>query len=203
MSTVLVVEDDAAVLRNVRKLLTLEGYEVLAAAGGREGLEIASREPPDIIVCDIMMPGIDGIEVARRLRGNTRTATIPIIFLTARTDRDSQRAGMNLGAEDYLTKPFTADELLSSIQTRLDRQKLLRDQIEEMARNAQERYAFVPHSAAVPLSRILALSEMLLAGFPEGSAGSLATIASEIHRASTELQKHFLSGSESDLRSPS
>jgi len=196
MKKVLVVEDDAAVLRNVRKLLTFEGYEVLAAAGGREGLEVASRESPDIVVCDIMMPGIDGLEVARTLRGNPRTARIPIIFLTARTDRDSQRAGMNLGAEDYLTKPFTADELLSSIQTRLDHQRLLQEQIERTVRDAQERFAFVPHAAAVPLSRILALSEMLLAGIPEGGAGSLRTIASEIHRAGLELQEHFVTGTD-------
>ena len=104
-------------------LLDAESFETLAAANGKIGLDLAVSEVPDLILCDLMMPNIDGYEVLKKLNLQANTATIPFIFLTARTAKADVRTGMDLGADDYLTKPFTRSELLSAIKSRLEKQK--------------------------------------------------------------------------------
>src|SRR5687767_6634108 len=101
----LLIEDQAPMRRNLSLMLKMEGYTVLAAENGRAGLEVARREKPDLILCDVMMPELDGYGVLEQLRADAVTATIPFIFLTARGDKPDVRHGMNLGADDYLTKP--------------------------------------------------------------------------------------------------
>lgn len=107
--------------RNLLSLLLLEGYQTLDAPNGRIGIEIAKRERPDLILCDVMMPEMDGFAVLQSVRGDASTATIPFIFLTARGEKVDVRAGMNLGADDYLTKPAGRQELLAAISARLER----------------------------------------------------------------------------------
>jgi DNA-binding NarL/FixJ family response regulator len=99
----------------------MEGYHALAAANGRDGLALARSEKPDLILCDIMMPQMDGYEVLRALRADAATAAVPFIFLTAKGEKHDLRAGMNLGADDYLTKPASRDELLSTLTARFAR----------------------------------------------------------------------------------
>ena len=106
---------------NIVLLLQLAKYEVVAAAEGRRGLELAGTEKPDLILCDVMMPGVDGYNVLQALRENKATATVPFIFLTARGEHADQRAGLERGADDYLTKPVTKEELLSAVAARLTR----------------------------------------------------------------------------------
>jgi DNA-binding NarL/FixJ family response regulator len=101
----------------------MEGFQVRAAADGREGLAAAQRQPPDLIVCDVSMPQLDGHEVLRVLRADSQTAAIPFIFLTARGERHQQRAGMNLGADDYLCKPLDAEDLIAAVRARLQRRQ--------------------------------------------------------------------------------
>ena len=122
MTKILVIEDDEWICENVRDLLALEGFTVVTALDGNLGISAALQERPDLILCDIMMPGCDGYEVLAVLRANEVTAGTPFIFLTAKVDRLSMREGMDLGADDYVTKPFTARELLTAVRTRLDRQ---------------------------------------------------------------------------------
>ncbi len=129
MNRVLVIEDEPKMLRNLLTILTMEGFEAVGARNGEEGVETALRELPDLVICDVMMPGFDGYEVLTRLRANPSTVDIPLIFLTARGEREDVRAGMNLGADDYLCKPCPTDELLSAIQARLRRQ----DEMEQAA----------------------------------------------------------------------
>lgn len=117
---ILVIEDEKEIRENLEDLLS-DKYEVLVASGGREGLEIALRELPDIVLCDVTMAGVTGHNVLTGLRSNPTTANIPFIFLTARVSKDDMRLGMELGADDYLTKPFTRKELLSAITARLKR----------------------------------------------------------------------------------
>ena len=108
---ILIIEDDAGIRRSLALSLKTEGYAVTEAANGRIGLELAAAEAPALIICDINMPEMDGYEVVTALRRDSKLASIPFVFLTARGERAEIRRGMNLGADDYLTKPFTREEL--------------------------------------------------------------------------------------------
>lgn len=121
MKRILVIEDEPEMRRNLATLLRLEKFEPLTAENGRTGLELARREAPDLILCDVMMPELDGYGVLQALRADPRLALIPFIFLTARGEREDLRNGMNLGADDYLTKPVAKGELLRAIEARLQR----------------------------------------------------------------------------------
>ena len=121
MNKILIIEDDAQTRENLEIILEMEDLRVFAAPDGRAGLELARREHPDLVLCDVMMPGFDGHDVLRELRADGATAGIPFIFLTARGERSDQRAGMNLGADDYLCKPVDAEDLLAAINARLQR----------------------------------------------------------------------------------
>src|SRR6516225_403057 len=121
MKKILVIEDDSEMRRNIVLVLQLEQYQPIAAENGRVGVEIARREKPDLILCDVMMPELDGYGVLRALQEDEGLATIPFIFLTAKGEKDDLRSGMNLGADDYLTKPVPKAELLGAIEARLRR----------------------------------------------------------------------------------
>ena len=123
MPRILLIEDQAAMRRNLSIMLKMEGFDVLAAENGRAGLELARREKPDLILCDVMMPELDGYGVLEKLRADPATATLPFIFLTARGDKPDIRQGMNLGADDYLTKPAQRADLLAAIAARLARKQ--------------------------------------------------------------------------------
>jgi DNA-binding response OmpR family regulator len=122
MTRILIIEDDTNIRSEVTQLLQLEGFIVLVAANGEEGVRLAAEHLPDLVICDIMMPIMDGYTVLQSLRGNLLTATIPFIFLTAMQDHGDIRKGMETGADDYLVKPFTTDELLNAIHSQLTRQ---------------------------------------------------------------------------------
>jgi DNA-binding NarL/FixJ family response regulator len=123
MPTILLIEDHAPMRENLTLMLEMEGFTVLSAAQGRHGVELAGHHLPDLILCDVMLPELDGYEVLQALRSNPRTATIPFIFLTAKGEKVDQRAGMNLGADDYLVKPVAKEDVLSAITARLVRQQ--------------------------------------------------------------------------------
>ncbi|MCX6170333.1 MAG: response regulator [Ignavibacteriales bacterium] len=123
---ILIIEDEKKVRENISTLLTEESYTVISSKNGEEGIETAIKELPDLIICDIMMPGIDGYRVLEILSQNEFTKSIPFIFLTAKVERDDIRKGMLNGADDYLFKPFKADDLLKSIDIRLKRVQTLK-----------------------------------------------------------------------------
>src|ERR1051326_8041567 len=123
MSKILVIEDHFQMRENLALMLELEGFAVFHAEDGQHGLELARSHAPDLILCDVMMPGLDGHGVLRALRSDPATATIPLIFLTAKGEKVDQRAGMNLGADDYLVKPVAKEDVLSAIRARLQRQQ--------------------------------------------------------------------------------
>lgn len=122
MTTILVIEDELPIRELIAEMLMLEDFEVLQAGNGREGIDIAQSQCPNLIICDVMMPVLDGYGVLTALQQDTSTASIPFIFLTARGTKQDIRYGMNLGADDYLIKPFTQDELLDAISIRLRKQ---------------------------------------------------------------------------------
>ncbi|TGV04337.1 response regulator [Flavivirga rizhaonensis] len=127
MTTVLLIEDDAVLRENIAELLELSGYKVLTASNGKTGVSKAKKQHPDIIICDIMMPELDGYSALKTLSKNKLTKYIPFIFLSAKTERSDVRKGMNLGADDYITKPFTEDDLISAIESRLAKVSILQE----------------------------------------------------------------------------
>jgi DNA-binding response OmpR family regulator len=124
---ILVVDDDPDILQFVQMNLELDGFEVELAGGGREALEKAAAAPPDLMLLDVMMPEIDGLTVLRRMRSDPPTANIPVIVLTARSLAEDRVKGLDLGADDYITKPFDLEELISRIRTVLRRSQQMRD----------------------------------------------------------------------------
>ncbi|MBT8261247.1 MAG: response regulator [Bacteroidia bacterium] len=125
MKNILLIEDDSALRENTAEMLELSGYTVITASNGRIGIEKAKENHPNVIVCDIMMPEVDGYGVLESLSHDAETQHIPFIFLSAKTEHKEVRKGMDLGADDYLTKPFEEDELLSAIESRLAKSQLL------------------------------------------------------------------------------
>lgn len=125
MKTILLIEDDRALRENTEELLQLSGYCVITAPNGKIGIEMAKESVPDIIICDIMMPVIDGYGVLENLSADEKTKYIPFIFLSAKTEHKEIRKGMNLGADDYMTKPFEEEDLISAIKSRLAKAQLL------------------------------------------------------------------------------
>lgn len=128
MVKVLVIEDERPVRSNVIDLLQVEGYEAVGAENGQMGLELAKELQPDLIICDVLMPKMDGFEVLRQLADDAATATIPFIFLTAKSDRSDIRQGMEMGAYDYLTKPFTRAELLGAVVAQMKKRDVVLQQ---------------------------------------------------------------------------
>jgi len=124
---ILVVDDDPDILQFVRLNLELDGFDVDLAGGGREALEMAAAAPPDLMLLDVMMPEIDGLTVLRRLRSDPGTANIPVIVLTARSLAEDRVKGLDLGADDYITKPFDLEELIARVRTVLRRSQQMRD----------------------------------------------------------------------------
>lgn len=121
MKSILVIDDNPDIRENTAEILDLAGYKTFTAENGKKGVDIAVREKPDVIICDIMMPELDGYGVLHLLRKNEATEHIPFIFLTAKTERSDFRKGMEMGADDYITKPFEDIELLSAVEVRLKR----------------------------------------------------------------------------------
>ena len=130
---ILLIEDHAEMRENTAEILQLAHYHVIAAMNGKEGVELAEKEEPDLIICDIMMPVLDGYGVLHMLAKNEKTASIPFIFLTAKAERTDFRKGMEMGADDYITKPFDDIELLNAIESRLKKAELIK---KEFAKNA-------------------------------------------------------------------
>lgn len=128
MKKILIIEDNEDVRENTADLLHLAGYDTATAAEGRSGLRRVQDFRPDLILCDIMMPGLDGYQVLEAVLNNPDTAHTPFIFLTAKTEKSDVRKGMNLGADDYLTKPFEEEELLEAIRSRLRKHDFLRQE---------------------------------------------------------------------------
>lgn len=115
MTKILVIEDEHSLRKDIMEMLSFEGYALVGAENGLVGIQEARKHLPDLIICDIMMPELDGYDVLDELRRDPQTAAIPFIFLTARTDKIDRRHGMEQGADDYLTKPFSVGDLLNTI----------------------------------------------------------------------------------------
>lgn len=171
MTKILVIEDEFDIRDEVMSWLVFEGYEALGAADGKEGLRVIRHEQPDLVLCDISMPEMDGHTVLIEMRSNAALQHIPFIFMTASADRDDVRRGMNLGADDYITKPFSHAEILNAVASRLNKQARITSQVAHLS-NAieQEReqrllksrlVGMFSHDFRNPLMSILSSSSIL------------------------------------------
>lgn len=138
MNKILVIDDEHAIRSDIVQILEFEGFQVMDAPNGIIGIQRAKTFLPDVIICDIMMPELDGYDVLQELRDFPPTAAVPFLFLTALNDRQSQRQGMSLGADDFITKPFQSEELLAAIFARLKQQKRMQAMTEQNMKQVNE-----------------------------------------------------------------
>ncbi|MEG4279384.1 response regulator [Microcoleus sp. MON1_C1] len=166
MAKILVIEDEEAIRENILELLEAENFEGIGAINGKVGIKLAIEKIPDLILCDMMMPEVDGHGVIKALRSEPLTATIPFIFLTAKADKVDVRTGMELGADDYITKPCTPQELLKAIAIRLEKQKTISRQSQKTLDELRTNISMsLPHELRTPLNAILGFSELILSEY--------------------------------------
>ncbi len=189
MSKLLIVDDEEFVRDNLIELFKMEGFEVISAENGRVGVQLARQHLPDLIVCDIMMTGLDGYGVLEELRQDSATATIPFIFLTAKADKADLRQGMGLGADDYLVKPFTRDEILTAVSTRLTKHAVLAQKMQAKMEDLRASITLaLPHELRTPLTIILGSSELLLEDAASLPVGNIQDLARNVNLAANRLQ---------------
>jgi len=161
MIKILIIEDDELIRENMNELFSNEGYQVEVANDGKIGLKKIREIVPDLIVSDIMMPELDGFQVYKSIRDDPNLSIIPFIFLSALSDRKNHRIGMGLGADDYITKPFTNSELLTVVKERIEKSKLRKKAMDDLKFNL---IRSVPHEFLTPLNSILGFSQLLIEG---------------------------------------
>lgn len=182
MKKILVIEDEPEMRRNLTTVLRLEQFRALAAENGRIGIELAKKEKPDLILCDVMMPELDGYGMIAALRADPETAAIPFIFLTAKGEKPDIRSVMNLGADDYLTKPVAKHDLLEAIRSRLER--AIQQGVPEFNPNFR---------SAKPLEEVLGLTPRVaetLLWLTQGKTNG--EIASILGNSESTVKKHVL-----------
>jgi len=188
MNKILVIDDDAATLALTVKALETRGFSTLRADDGLQGLEAAKRHLPDLIICDVQMPKLNGYETLAALRQDPITATIPFIFLTGLTDRKELRQGMGLGADDYLTKPFSANELMQAVRTRLEKQAAMEKRSERKLEDLRGNIDLaLPHELLTPLNGILGLAAILMEEGVEVEQAEVKDFARKIHFSAQRL----------------
>jgi CheY-like chemotaxis protein/anti-sigma regulatory factor (Ser/Thr protein kinase) len=175
------VEDNIIVLR---ERLESEGYEIISATDGKSGIALANQEIPELIICDVMMPIMNGYEVMDIIHKNSRTNTIPFIFLTAKTDPKDFREGMQLGADDYITKPFDSKQLIKAVETRLARKELFEARTEEIRQSIS--YA-LPHELQTPLAAIMGFTRLLIEDYNQIERKKILEIAEDIQKSAKRL----------------
>jgi two-component system sensor histidine kinase/response regulator len=188
MTRILVIEDMPILREDILNILAFEGYETLGAENGRAGLEQMRDWQPDLVICDIMMPELDGYGVLAEVRKQKLWTNLPFIFLTARIDRPDVRQGMDMGADDYLTKPFSPTELIASVRARLEKQESLKAMSEQKLEDLRNRIIIsLPHELRTPLTSILGYSDILLEDAAVLDAQQVKEIATAINASAQRL----------------
>ena len=188
MKRILVIEDDASVRQVIVEALRTRGWRSLEAVDGEEGLHKVAAELPDMVLCDIQMPKLDGYGVLRGIRQNGALATVPFVFLTGHGDKPMMRQAMELGADDFIVKPFTIAELLAAVDARFQKQTILEETADKRMHALRETLRFaLPHELVTPLNTILGFAGLLL----ENSGardGHVREFASHIKEAGERLR---------------
>ena len=190
MKRILVIDDEEWLREMVHIALTEKGFDVLEAENGAVGIEKARQELPDLILCDVNMEKVDGYLTLSSLRNEPATAAIPFILMTGLADNAGLRHGMELGADDYLPKPFTIDELFAAVETRLKKAQSLRLEAEKTLADLRDNISLMlPHELRTPLNGILAYGEILAAEAGTVPAEELAEMGQVIHDSGKRLER--------------
>ena len=187
---ILLIDDSEFILESTATLLQFENYEVLTALDGEKGIEIALKEVPDLIICDVSMPGMSGYEVVEQIRANKTTMGIPFIFLTAFTDKAKMREGMDKGADDYLTKPFSKKELTSAIDSQWKKfgigETKVQEKVETVGKNLN--YA-LPHEFRTVLSQLIGSANLLKNNVDDLEKEDIVEVATDMASSITRLTR--------------
>lgn len=186
LSKILVVEDSDDLRENIISLLEINDYEVIVAENGYDGLQLAINEVPDLIISDRMMPVMEGTQMLQELRSNSITADIPFIFLTAKSSRADIREGMNYGADDYLPKPFEANELLNAVKIRLEKKIKTDEILDKVYKNISQS---IPHELRTPLVSIQGFTNIILDEIETIDRETIKEMSMMIKNASIRLHR--------------
>lgn len=190
MTKILVIEDQSSVRDNIIECLSAENFDTISAENGLDGILLARESMPDLILCDVMMPELDGYGVLTLLRQDPVTATIPFIFLTAKANKVDLRQGMELGADDYLTKPFTKNELLRAIATQLEKKAAFEQCSEKKLASLRRSITnALPQELLNPLNEILSCSETLVDHYELNEPQEILATAQKINASAARLHK--------------
>jgi len=190
LRTILVIEDEKSLREDLIEILIYEGFHAIGASNGQAGIALAHAHQPDLIICDVMMPDLDGYSVLIKLRSEPETANIPFVFLTARTHRSDMRRGMELGADDFLTKPFTQPELIAAISTRLEKKAAVKEVYEQQFKELRDNVIrALPHELRTPLTGILGYARMLMEDCDTLPPTQIHQMASGIEQSAHRLHR--------------
>lgn len=190
MKKILYIDDNASLREEILEALNFEGYDAFGAGNGLEGIKIAKKEKPDLILCDVRMPEMDGFEVYKQLKKDKSTTLIPFIFFTALAEQNEVRKGMELGVDDYLIKPISLNDLLNVIRIRLQKSLEINDQIQMQLNEFRERILHVlPHEFLTPLNGILGFASLIKDHAESISRSEIKEMASDIECSGNRLYK--------------
>ncbi|MBW4576942.1 MAG: response regulator [Aphanothece sp. CMT-3BRIN-NPC111] len=197
MKKILVIEDEKFLREDLLEILEHLEFQGIEAENGAVGVQLARQHLPDLIICDVMMPELDGYGVCTTLRQYPETATIPFIFLSAKTEKSAVRQGMALGADDYLTKPFSIVELSQAISTQLEKKVIIDKQYQKKLDDLRSNIALsLPHELRTPLQAILSLSDILVEEYDviesDAKREMIGDISNSAQRLSRLIQKFIL-----------
>ncbi|MEX1276354.1 MAG: hybrid sensor histidine kinase/response regulator [Bacteroidota bacterium] len=187
---VLVIDDEVSIRETIVIILKQHSYATFGASNGVEGLELARKQLPDLIVCDVRMELVDGYQVLAAIRNDPTTASIPFILITAEQSKTGMRQGMDLGADDFLLKPFSSSELLSAVKARLQKHEALVQQAETKLEHLREQLSTaLPHELRTPLNGILGYSDILRKQFSELEPIEVSQMAERIYKNGKRLNR--------------
>jgi two-component system, sensor histidine kinase and response regulator len=188
MSNILVIEDEDNIRDTICEMLRAENHNVVEAEDGKIGVELAKEAIPDLVICDVMMPELDGYTVLYHLREDPSTQTVPFIFLSAKSAKEDMRLGMDLGGDDYLTKPFTRQELLSAITTRLAKQQAIEREAEQKLDELRANITHaLPHELRTPLNGIINNAKLLKDNYDDTEREEALQMLKEIYISGERL----------------
>ena len=190
MKRILVIDDEAWLREMIHMALAQKGFEVLEAENGAAGIEIAQKTLPDLVLCDVNMDKVDGYRTLSSLRSVPGTASIPFILMTGLADHAGMRHGMELGADDYLPKPFTIDALYAAVEARLKKAQMVKQEAEKKLADLRDNISMMlPHELRTPLNGILAYGEILSADSETLTASEVAEMGQVIHESGKRLER--------------
>src|SRR5215469_255490 len=190
MNKILVIDDEEWLREMVHMALEQKGYEVVEAENGAGGVEVARKEVPDLILCDVNMEKMDGYQTLSSMRNEPLTASIPFILMTGLADHAGMRHGMELGADDYLPKPFTIDALYGAVDARLKKLQTVRQEAEKKLADLRDNISLMlPHELRTPLNGILAYGEILAAEAATLPPQEVAEMGKVIHDSGKRLER--------------